>query len=606
MAKVTQLSPEIIAELGDMKRYIDRLRRNQVPDENIASRFREKQVRIARTTTGLDCSTYPTGKANTYVVELGKGDFDFACGLNEHTFTPYQPRALRYAHSIEDAQLDFGTTVLVMLIHDKWYIVKSADPGRIIGKLQNDKTREKVGGLSIGRGNVLIDDILGDVPDSIGDTVEVIFGNLRWDGAVKGCTVIADYIDGVYSATESQELAAGFWAYTLEDRTTGGPQQDVTVQLVQRTGHANADFIPDPSTGTAVECGYILQTWDGVKIVNDYSQFNFCCIPDWNTYPFPENPTLGQQHKVFGIPTVKCVPPTPSTLKVRFLADTFQDMRQGALVWVTHDNDLPNEEDNSGMYWYAIQCNQLDHTIRATLTQDMCGVDPAFESVTGNSPFPFSQLPVGTPEIKNLDNRAGKAGDTITCTRNSIGNFWFIVAVTKHKITTLTNYRDELNAQTGCYEKKVDKQDIYTEICDDPVEQIILTYKQAFADKITDFHIDTTQSVPTLTIDFTRQEFYAVCDPGVPLTETIPLVDSKNIDECLRVGCDEQEERKLEAHFIRNWVLYKDMPAWQGCIDVIACDGSECYPGMPEEQLPPPPQESENEELPPPPHAELL
>jgi len=128
MAKpINTLSPEIIAELGEMKRYIDRMRRGGTPGPHEpGSRFREKQVRIARTTTGLDCLTYPTSPANTFVVELGSGDFLKACGDNEHTFTPYAPAELRYAHTLSGKYYDQGEVVPIMLIHDKWYIIDAA------------------------------------------------------------------------------------------------------------------------------------------------------------------------------------------------------------------------------------------------------------------------------------------------------------------------------------------------------------------------------------------------------------------------------------------------------------------------------------------------
>ena len=123
MPPINTLSQEVINELAQMKAYVDRMRRGGDPGAHEPkSRFREKQVRIARTTTGLDCSTYPTLPANTFVVELGSGDFDLSCGNNTHTFTAYTPAELRYAHCIYGFIPD-QTVVIVVLIHDKWYIL---------------------------------------------------------------------------------------------------------------------------------------------------------------------------------------------------------------------------------------------------------------------------------------------------------------------------------------------------------------------------------------------------------------------------------------------------------------------------------------------------
>ena len=171
---INTLSQDVIAELGEMKAYIDRMRRGGTPGPHEpSSRFREKQVRIARTTTGLNCANYPPAPANTFVVELGSGEFDPSCALNTHTFTPYTPAELRYAHSLHDRHYKAGTVLIIVLIHDKWYIISGDKDCHVIRfkiiTANPDNSTATVRIQSIPAGCVL-----ADVPDQIETGVVVV------------------------------------------------------------------------------------------------------------------------------------------------------------------------------------------------------------------------------------------------------------------------------------------------------------------------------------------------------------------------------------------------------------------------------------------------
>ena len=154
------LSQEAIRQLGDDHEAIERLRRDRPPrDAAPFSRFREKQVRIGRTTTGLTCTTYPSRPANTYVVELGKPKYEESCGENETEFTPYKPVALRWAHNIFDDYIKEGTLVYLLLMHDQWYIVG------VVG------VHGGICGTVVTSSSATVDYVFGNPPAKVGDTV---------------------------------------------------------------------------------------------------------------------------------------------------------------------------------------------------------------------------------------------------------------------------------------------------------------------------------------------------------------------------------------------------------------------------------------------------
>ena len=568
MAKnINSLSPDVIAELGEMKAYVDRMRRGGTPGPHEpGSRFREKQVRIARTTTGLSCSSYPQRPANTYVVELGKGAFDPSCGLNTHAFTPYAPPELRYAHTIEGGKyLEQGSTVLVMLIHDKWYIVPLSEGGTIAFTMLTDRTREQdAGGLSFGRAQATITDSIGTIGDSVGDTVEIIFVDKRWLEAVTLCEGRADYIDGKYIVTEVQGLVQGFWFVTLEARINGAPDQDVRVAPFQNIGHANDDLpietqITQPQQGS-VNCGSFEITWTpdaqdvngGAWTISDISNFNSCCAHSWNGEPPPSDPTQQQTKTITGpfYPTGQCDPPPEqqTDLRVRYLAGTYPRMLAGAIGYCQLDNDIANEDDNSTMRYYVVQSDQMAKRIRAALTAPMCGSAATIAAFSILDFFPNGQLPVNVgTSVPNPKGHYGLAGDIIDAEWNETTEQWNVYDVTKHAKTLYTEITKV--EEDGCTTITANRLTAAIELCSETVTPFeILKYRTQTVSNVSGVRFEDgstgngsgVQCDPKLIVDLTRYEGYVICEDPTVATEELSLdtelttVDVYDNGQCIR------------------------------------------------------------------------
>ena len=180
----------------------------------------------------------------------------------------------------------------------------------------------------------MITDKLGIAGDDIGETVTAIFGDRRWLETVAGCQGMAIYQYDADRAAEiglddpwfwivfeCQGLTAGFWCETLEDRTSGqleAPVQDVLVEVIQQTGHANDDFPrenwhtpadPASCSGSAV---WIRETTGGIW--TNAQPCSAGCMSKQD----PNELDLDEQERTFVSPCVSTGPPDEVEIKVRF------------------------------------------------------------------------------------------------------------------------------------------------------------------------------------------------------------------------------------------------------------------------------------------------
>lgn len=426
------------------------------------------------------------------------------------------------------------------------WMVDTKGTGRIVFTLQTDRTRERVGGLTVGHANAVITDFVGIIGDDIGDVVEVVFGNRRWLEAVKHCQGIADYIDGKYIVTECQGLPVMVWAITDRDRTAGAPTEDVEATPLFSIGHAQDDLPieerysqqgpPDIDCGSfEIEWNVATQNWDIV----DYSNFNSCCGIGWSGEPAPEDTqTPGQRKTITGpfYPTQACDPPPESTgFKVRFYQDTYPAMLKGALVLCVLDNQIKLEsgaEDN--IYWAMIS-DQIAHEITAPLNANMCGTAATFDDFIVESVWPFSQKQPNRTTASNPKNHYGQVGDSVSAFWSQSALDYIVHDVSLKAVTIPVNLRSEVNGQ-GCTEIKFDALVTPLEYCSPASEQSpLLSYKTATLQRIKEIRFEKNQSgqsgsgsgvqcAPTLEIDSYNETALVTCNsPANETTATLTL-----------------------------------------------------------------------------------
>jgi len=426
----------------------------------------------------------------------------------------------------------------------EWFVepYEQAILGRIVFTLKTDRTRELKAGKTIGYAQATIDDFAGTIGHAAGATVEVVFADKRWYGSVKGCQGIADYIDGEYIVTDCQELTAGFWARTLEDREPGAPLQDVRVSYVQQTGHANADFpAPDyfPNQSPPPQCPSVTwqwevtqQRWIPIVLPSDTA----CCVFDNTTEPPPPQDTQkpGQTIVTWGnfVPGPDCVPdPGYATLKVRFIAGTFPRMKKGALCWVTHENDIGNESSNEGMRWYVVQCDQLPIHISGVLEEKVCGVDFTVQEAEEHDVFP-NGLPIPDDmfplTISNPRKHEGRIGSLWGAHWNKLTGTYEcddMELVTGTVPLNLTQTTD----QYGCTTISWQNLSIAFETCAEPQEGGSYKYKKSTAYKLTDVTVTTGEQgsgsavtcSPKQVYELEKIDVYTPCDAAYEPTDPV-------------------------------------------------------------------------------------
>ncbi len=271
--------------------------------------------------------------------------------------------------------------------------------GAVAFTLLTDRTREKIGGLSIGYADAEITGIVGYVSHEVGAKIQVVFPDKRWLESIEGCQGWALFIpskdedtddnnssdntvpEGNYIVVECQGKVQGFWFKTLEDRA-GFDDQDVMVEIVQAVGHAQDDFVPESSEvsqpieqepGTAQFIGITHPTSPSrTAWMLTHNNCNHGYTPNWTPLTFPA--TVGSTpittcEFVPGLPGGDPVEPgqSTSTIKVRYLANTYLRMLSGAMGYAVLDNDIKNEQDNSTMRYYVVQSDQFSKRIKASL-----------------------------------------------------------------------------------------------------------------------------------------------------------------------------------------------------------------------------------------------
>ena len=230
----------------------------------------------------------------------------------------------------------------------RFWIIPDLMVGTVLFKLLEDRSREKdAAGKAFGRADAIVEAIIGDVPVEVGDTIEVIFGDKRWLGAVKDCEGIADYYndDGdKWIVKECQELEASYWFVTSASRSPDYVDEDILVAISKHIGHANADFPADQWT------------------------------------PAGDN----------------------DPLKVRFYGSTFPYAFAGAVGFATLDVDIANETDNSTMRYYVVQCDQ-GSILNEVEHEEFCpGGSPAVSQHSPAGWYPFGQR---WPSIQSVHDR---------------------------------------------------------------------------------------------------------------------------------------------------------------------------------------------------------
>lgn len=120
------LSAGAIAEIRRIPQLIRQEVERRMRQEYYTKGDREKQVRVAKTTSFNH--PYPSGQATQYEVVLGRPDFDdTVVGLFEDLdFEKYSTTEgdIRIARLLEKEVIEEGTEVYIQLVHGQWYIIR--------------------------------------------------------------------------------------------------------------------------------------------------------------------------------------------------------------------------------------------------------------------------------------------------------------------------------------------------------------------------------------------------------------------------------------------------------------------------------------------------
>lgn len=446
--------------------------------------------------------------------------------------------------------------------------------GSIAFTMTSDRTRETVGGNNLGKAQAIITDIVGVVPNPIGASVEVIFVDKRWLEAVTLCQGRADYIDGSYVVTECQGLVQGFWFRTLEDRTSGAPDQDVMVDIVLNIGHANDDLPrelwnstpPQPPPG----CGNVSWSYTTYPLIGNPGSAGFYTAAGWvdsvpantwwstagyiNCTPgcSPVTPTGAGTEFEVRVTDCSGTPSTQgqqSTVKVRYLAETFPRMLTGALGYAQLDNDITNTSDNSTMRYYVVQSDQQSLRLASVLAAKMCGTNAQVEEVASMTFWPFSQVPENVTSIPNPHSHYGRAGDKIKASWNEHTEQYEVDEVDKHVINAATNLSASFDEQTNCTTIGFLEQTIAVELCEDPVGKTLFSYRsqlQKFVDEL-EFEKnevttgsgenEVTTCEPILRLKWIQQDVLTLCTGATYGEDEISMEQENVVVEVNMNGC---------------------------------------------------------------------
>ena len=547
------------------------------------------------------------------------------------------PQKFVSARAYDGKYITEDTDVLIVKVAAKqgrrWFIIPlGMAEATIAFTLTTDRTRETVGGLSIGHANALITDKVGTAGDGVGATVEVIFADKRWYGAVTGCQGIADYIygpptsqsslsrpsgvcsggysewtwdtasrswsmwadgnhcgegcsptppdgiptdptqpsdgiggcsggqsqsqntSGFWIVKECQELSAGFWFQTLEDRQGAG-DQDVLVEVQQLCGHANADLPPwlwAGTSGTQSCSGNAEWTMGPGGWVNTIPCGQGCkSLHDPRELLFAPPPFQGDS---FLSPCVSDVAPGSATVKVRYRAGTFPRMVAGAIGFATFDNDILNTTDNTTMRYYVVESQELVDAISGDLPANACKVDFAVSSVQNDSPWPHNQpIPASMLPLTIHNNRhAGLGGDSWAATWSDAEQAYVCIDMEKHEVTMSEISSAVVN---GCTTISATNRQAYVELCSAAGQPAaLLSYKTQAVTNVTGLRLAKNQTgsgaqtscTPQLVVDFDRYTALVICAAGTPGTVDLDLLSkSMIVDFDCADGCPSALEQKV-------------------------------------------------------------
>lgn len=421
---------------------------------------------------------------------------------------------------------------------------KQVTAATIVFTMTSDRTREQIGAGDIGFANAIINDKVGSAGDAIGSTVRIVFADKRWLESVTGCQGIADYVYDPAKAAELQQedpffwivkecqgLVQGFYFRTLEDRTSGAPDQDVMVSPIKNIGHANDDFPIEyrfPPQNSQVDCGSIELQWnvsEGRWVITDYSNFNPCCTFGGVLPAPPADPSQPQSYTWTGPfhQNIGCTDDKSNFtgLKVRYLAETFPRMLTGALGYAQLDNDITNTSDNTTMRYYVTQSDQRALSVTGFLTVKMCGDTANVRDVYANTFWPFSQLPeAGINYFLNTKSHGGMETDEVTAEWDDTLEDYNVNDVTRHLKQLSTNLG--VSEEDGCYSISHTPVGAYIEMCEEGESVGLLSYRTQEVTDVTNLRVDKDQgegtscNEPKLIIDVTRYQGLVMCALPVP------------------------------------------------------------------------------------------
>lgn len=322
-----------------------------------------------------------------------------------------------------------------------WLAGEAGSMGLICFRSEAHRTRETdAAGNFFGRKLGRVMDVVGSVPNQVGDLVELRDCERLYLGEVAGCYGIAvptggknDSNQDIYVVIESQELAAWIAFRTKESRSTGAPEQVIKCELIDHFGFANAVFPPGEATqsGGGTSCSDLTYFWrvdpqhqnGGYWEADPNHEQTPCCT--WPGQPSGVGQFDGDQQTVPGVPLPLpgCQDPPGTTnieVEVKFLEGTFPqalgpdetESGKGAMGFAFLDVQWDEtEEDNAGPLEYiAVQCDQRTTRISFIGDKICAGEHPDIDDGDAMDFFPHGQLPKLPLTATNEHNHASMGG----------------------------------------------------------------------------------------------------------------------------------------------------------------------------------------------------
>ena len=482
---VRKIADAVRRDLANQGRTLEQ-RLKQVARDGQTENIR---IRTGFTTTNEDYPTYPTDGCRFVVKWQDWGWPEEVDGTCPGKSPKRSWKKTVVARTYDEEWIPEDTEVLIVRVpghHDhRWYIIPIAKSGLICFKLLTDRTRETdAGGLKFGRADAIIQDIDGDVPDMVGDTVEIRFWDKLWLGAVKDCEGLArpSSIGGTpnkYIAIECQELSQWIQFLLTADRI-GTADADIAMSVTEWNGNSNA--VIDPST------------------------------------------FLGQS------PTV------------HFAAGTFPRAFQGAIGFAILDVDYENDSDNSGMKYHVLQCDQMSPLHQVTHgsfcslgTPTITAADPMFF-------YPFGQRDPNLTQAQDYIGLASNGGEGFTGWHETAEEHAMLNA--QYETQTIVVKDDNgsviyFDDQQGCAYKAAELE-VQLHTCKQAQDATqVQLYEQEVASGFTDETSDSGSSDR----DVCQIDTIKICTPrsqppaGDPLMEFVAVANMVDLEEHATASC---------------------------------------------------------------------